>query len=179
VLSTRPADAQGDARRAVRQPAAAFALNNMGTTQRCPNGRRFVGWGSEPYFSEYDRSGKGCVRRAVPRPNLSVPARSCSSGSACRCPTRGRHPLDETASRPGMRAERRGPSFGVSMRVAGRRRPPRAMTVVGEPRQSRAFETADRPAAELQESIQSPALPAPTGGGESVLRGAAVRTRAR
>jgi hypothetical protein len=34
----------------------------------------FVGWGSEPYFSEYDRSGKLLFEAELPGPNLSYRA---------------------------------------------------------------------------------------------------------
>ena len=46
----------------------------MGSTQPLPNGDVFVGWGSQPFFSEYDALGQAAVRRRAPRPDLSYRA---------------------------------------------------------------------------------------------------------
>jgi EmrB/QacA subfamily drug resistance transporter len=46
----------------------------MGDTERLANGNVFVGWGSEPYFSEYSRSGKLLFEGELPGPNLSYRA---------------------------------------------------------------------------------------------------------
>ncbi|HUH80283.1 MAG TPA: MFS transporter [Solirubrobacteraceae bacterium] len=46
----------------------------MGDTQPLPNGNVFVGWGSEPYFSEYSRSGKLLFEGEFPGPDLSYRA---------------------------------------------------------------------------------------------------------
>jgi EmrB/QacA subfamily drug resistance transporter len=51
-----------------------FRSEYMGDTQPQPNGDVFVGWGSEPYFSEYDRSGKLLFEAELPGPNLSYRA---------------------------------------------------------------------------------------------------------
>jgi hypothetical protein len=51
-----------------------FHSDFMGNTQPLPNGDVFVGWGSEPYFSEYDRSGKLLFEGELPGPNLSYRA---------------------------------------------------------------------------------------------------------
>jgi EmrB/QacA subfamily drug resistance transporter len=48
-----------------------FESEYMGDTQPLPNGNVFVGWGSEPYFSEYSRSGKLLFEGEFPGPNLS------------------------------------------------------------------------------------------------------------
>ncbi|MHB8234957.1 MAG: MFS transporter, partial [Solirubrobacteraceae bacterium] len=51
-----------------------FRSEYMGDTQPQANGDVFVGWGSEPYFSEYDRSGKLLFEGELPGPNLSYRA---------------------------------------------------------------------------------------------------------
>ena len=48
-----------------------FESDYMGDTQPLSNGNVFVGWGSEPYFSEYSRSGKLLFEGELPGPNLS------------------------------------------------------------------------------------------------------------
>jgi EmrB/QacA subfamily drug resistance transporter len=51
-----------------------FESEFMGDTQLLPNGNVFVGWGSEPYFSEYSRSGKLLLAGELPGPNLTYRA---------------------------------------------------------------------------------------------------------
>jgi EmrB/QacA subfamily drug resistance transporter len=51
-----------------------FRSEYMGDTQPQPNGNVFVGWGSEPYFSEYDKSGKLLFEGELPGPNVSYRA---------------------------------------------------------------------------------------------------------
>jgi EmrB/QacA subfamily drug resistance transporter len=51
-----------------------FRSEYMGDTQPLSNGNVFVGWGSEPYLSEYDRSGKLLFEGELPGPNLSYRA---------------------------------------------------------------------------------------------------------
>jgi len=46
----------------------------MGDTQPLPNGNVFVGWGNQPYFSEYTRSGKLLFEGELPGPDLSYRA---------------------------------------------------------------------------------------------------------
>jgi EmrB/QacA subfamily drug resistance transporter len=46
----------------------------MGDTQPLANGNTFVGWGSEPYLSEYSRSGKVLLEGEFPGPDLSYRA---------------------------------------------------------------------------------------------------------
>ena len=46
----------------------------MGSTQPLPNGNTFVGWGSQPFFSEYDPQGKLIFDVVLPRPDLSYRA---------------------------------------------------------------------------------------------------------
>ncbi|HWY89579.1 MAG TPA: MFS transporter [Solirubrobacteraceae bacterium] len=52
-----------------------FESEYMGDAQPLPNGAMFVGWGSEPYFSEYSRSGKLLLGGELPGPNLTYRAR--------------------------------------------------------------------------------------------------------
>ncbi len=51
-----------------------FDAQYMGNTQTLPNGNVFVGWGSQPYFSEYDRSGQTLLDGVFPGPDLSYRA---------------------------------------------------------------------------------------------------------
>jgi EmrB/QacA subfamily drug resistance transporter len=51
-----------------------FDAAYMGDTQPLPNGNVFVGWGSEPYFSEYSRSGRLLFEGELPGPNLTYRA---------------------------------------------------------------------------------------------------------
>jgi EmrB/QacA subfamily drug resistance transporter len=51
-----------------------FASDYMGDSQPQPNGNVFVGWGSEPYFSEYTRSGKLLLDVEFPWPDLTYRA---------------------------------------------------------------------------------------------------------
>jgi EmrB/QacA subfamily drug resistance transporter len=46
----------------------------MGNTEVLPNGNTFVGWGAEPYFSEYSKSGKLLLDATLPAPDLSYRA---------------------------------------------------------------------------------------------------------
>jgi EmrB/QacA subfamily drug resistance transporter len=48
-----------------------FETEYMGDTQPLSNGNTFVGWGSEPYFSEYSRSGQRLLEGRFPGPDLS------------------------------------------------------------------------------------------------------------
>jgi EmrB/QacA subfamily drug resistance transporter len=48
-----------------------FESEFMGDTQPLPNGNAFVGWGSEPYLSEFSRSGKVLLEGEFPEPDLS------------------------------------------------------------------------------------------------------------
>jgi EmrB/QacA subfamily drug resistance transporter len=51
-----------------------FDSDYMGDTQSLPGGNVFVGWGSEPYFSEYSRSGRLLFEAELPGPNLTYRA---------------------------------------------------------------------------------------------------------
>ncbi len=51
-----------------------FDAAYMGDTQPLANGNVFVGWGSEPYFSEYSRSGRLLFEAELPGPNLTYRA---------------------------------------------------------------------------------------------------------
>jgi EmrB/QacA subfamily drug resistance transporter len=48
-----------------------FAADYMGDARPLPGGGVFVGWGSEPYFSEYGRSGKLLLDGEFPWPDIS------------------------------------------------------------------------------------------------------------
>jgi len=48
-----------------------FETEYMGDTQPLANGDTFVGWGSEPYFSEYGPSGQQLMEANFPGPDLS------------------------------------------------------------------------------------------------------------
>jgi EmrB/QacA subfamily drug resistance transporter len=48
-----------------------FESEYMGDTQPLANGAAFIGWGSEPYFSEYSSSGKLLLEANFPGPDLS------------------------------------------------------------------------------------------------------------
>ncbi len=52
----------------------AFESEYMGDTQPLSDGGAFIGWGSEPYFSEYDRSGKLVFEGVLPEPDRSYRA---------------------------------------------------------------------------------------------------------
>jgi len=56
----------------VRDPD--FASDYMGDSRSQPNGNVFVGWGSEPYFSEYSASGKLLSDGEFPWPDLTYRA---------------------------------------------------------------------------------------------------------
>jgi EmrB/QacA subfamily drug resistance transporter len=51
-----------------------FDAAYMGDTQPLANGNVFVGWGSEPYFSEYSRSGRLLFEGELPGANLTYRA---------------------------------------------------------------------------------------------------------
>ena len=51
-----------------------FDADYMGNAQPLPNGNVFVGWGSQPYFSEYSRSGELLFEAKLPRPDLTYRA---------------------------------------------------------------------------------------------------------
>ncbi len=51
-----------------------FESEYMGATQPLANGGAFVGWGSEPYFSEYSSSGKLLFEAQLPGPDLTYRA---------------------------------------------------------------------------------------------------------
>ena len=46
----------------------------MGNAELLPDGKMFVGWGSEPYFSEYSKSGELLLDGVLPGPDLSYRA---------------------------------------------------------------------------------------------------------
>jgi len=52
-----------------------FHVEYMGSIEPLPGGNEFVGWGSAPYFSEYDSAGRLLLDATLPRPDLSYRAR--------------------------------------------------------------------------------------------------------
>jgi EmrB/QacA subfamily drug resistance transporter len=52
-----------------------FEAAYMGSVQTLPNGNTFVGWGAQPYFSEYSQAGKLLLDAVFPAPDLSYRAR--------------------------------------------------------------------------------------------------------
>jgi Arylsulfotransferase (ASST) len=48
-----------------------FDADYMGDTQPLSNGNVFIGWGSQPYFSEYSASGKLLLDASFPTPDLT------------------------------------------------------------------------------------------------------------
>jgi hypothetical protein len=48
-----------------------ISADYMGDTQPLADGNVFVGWGAEPYLSEFSRSGKLLFEGEFPRPDLS------------------------------------------------------------------------------------------------------------
>jgi len=48
-----------------------FETEYMGDTQPLANGNAFIGWGSEPYLSEYSHTGKQLLQGRFPGPDLS------------------------------------------------------------------------------------------------------------
>jgi hypothetical protein len=53
-----------------KTPNSAF----LGNTDLLPNGNVTVGWGSEPFFSEYSKSGKLLLDAELPNPNVTYRA---------------------------------------------------------------------------------------------------------
>jgi EmrB/QacA subfamily drug resistance transporter len=51
-----------------------FSAAYMGDNQPLANGNVFVGWGSQPYFSEFSKSGKLLLDASLPAPDLSYRA---------------------------------------------------------------------------------------------------------
>ncbi len=51
-----------------------FDAAYMGDDQLLANGNVFVGWGSQPYFSEYNKAGKLILDAMLPSPDLSYRA---------------------------------------------------------------------------------------------------------
>ena len=69
------------------RPRHNFSAAYMGDNQILPDGNVFVGWGSQPYFSEYTKSGKLVLDARFPYPDLSYRA-TLETGSAYRHPRR-------------------------------------------------------------------------------------------
>jgi EmrB/QacA subfamily drug resistance transporter len=53
---------------------ASFDADYMGSAQPLRNGNTFIGWGSQPFFSEYSPQGKLIFDAVLPRPDLSYRA---------------------------------------------------------------------------------------------------------
>jgi hypothetical protein len=54
--------------------ASGFAVDYMGSTQPLGGGNELVGWGSQPYFSEYSASGQLLMEGVLPGPDLTYRA---------------------------------------------------------------------------------------------------------
>jgi EmrB/QacA subfamily drug resistance transporter len=57
-----------------RQRAKGFDSEYMGSAQNLPGGNLFIGWGSQPYFSEYSSGGDLLLDARFPKPNISYRA---------------------------------------------------------------------------------------------------------
>ena len=68
-----------------------FETEYMGDTQPLPNGDAFIGWGSEPYLSEYSPTRQAAVARPFPGPGLELPldARAVGRPAAHQAGRRG------------------------------------------------------------------------------------------
>ena len=130
----RPGRPHGDARCAVR-PGEGFESDYMGDTQPLANGNVFVGWGSEPYFSEYSRSGKLLFEGELPGPDLSYRATLEQWVGL---------PLTSPRARPGARAGDDG------VRELERRHAGAAWRVLGSRERRRADEGAPREPAQVR-----------------------------
>jgi hypothetical protein len=53
---------------------AGFDSEWMGNVQPLPDGNEFVGWGSQPYFTEYSASGQVLLDAVLPRPDITYRA---------------------------------------------------------------------------------------------------------
>ncbi len=51
-----------------------FAVDYMGSTEPLPGGNEFVGWGSQPYFSEYSASGRLLLDAVLPGSDITYRA---------------------------------------------------------------------------------------------------------
>src|SRR6185312_7106465 len=67
-----------------------FESEYMGSADSQPDGNVFVGWGSEPYFSEVDRSGRLVFEAELPSPDLSYRAPIKQWAGQPLTPPRGR-----------------------------------------------------------------------------------------
>jgi EmrB/QacA subfamily drug resistance transporter len=56
------------------QHSNGFSAAYMGDAQLLPDGNVFVGWGSQPYFSEYSSSGRLLLDASLPTPDLTYRA---------------------------------------------------------------------------------------------------------
>jgi hypothetical protein len=54
---------------------SSFDSEYMGSIQPLANGNELVGWGSQPFFSEYDTAGRLLLDAVLPRPDISYRAR--------------------------------------------------------------------------------------------------------
>ena len=91
-----------------------FDSEYMGNIEPLPGGNEFVGWGSQPYFSEYTASGR-MLLDAVLRVRTSAIARPSRRGSGCRCTRRAVRRGGSTGGRSSTRAgmvPRRSPRGG-------------------------------------------------------------------
>ena len=129
--------------------AASSNPNTWATPQPLQGGNTFVGWGSEPYFSEYSPSGKLLLEASFPGSDLSYRATvEPWVGLPLTAPAGAARQAD---GRTTVYASWNGATQVVSWRVlAGSRPAPARLAVVTSTAKS-GFETAIRSAAELCE----------------------------
>jgi EmrB/QacA subfamily drug resistance transporter len=118
--------------------AGDFDTDYMGSMEPLPNGNEFVGWGAEPYFSEYDTSGHPLLDAAFPRPDLTYRAvREPWVGLPLYPPAgAARHSADKTT----VYASWNGATQVASWRVLARSAARRQVIVASKPKSG--FETA-------------------------------------
>ena len=105
-LDARSSTSSSTPRRSRPSTAAEFGLNSdyMGDAQPLPNGNVLVGWGSDPYFSEYGQLGQAPVRRRIPVARTSPTGRRGAVGRSAAHPARRRGAAHRAARRPSTRA---------------------------------------------------------------------------
>ena len=125
----------GAPRRSSASSASGFRLESeyMGDTQPLPGGNVFIGWGSEPYISEFSATGKLLWEAELPGPDLSYRATLEQWVGAPLSPPAGAARRSGSARRRSTRAgtEPRSSPRGGCWRARGRPRrlpwqPPRA-----------------------------------------------------
>ena len=121
VICSSTARRAGTARAQVHPPAGPDRPSFMGNTQVLDNGNVVVGWGSEPYVTEFGPDGDDRLRREAAAAADRTTARCACRGRRCRR-SRRRSPTARQAGSDGSRqVERR----HGGRRLAAARRPRR------------------------------------------------------